>query len=244
MDTDRALGMKTPRMFVGAAVASGLLLGLAGLPQAGRSQAAAADDATFFESKVRPLLIENCFSCHGEKNPMGGLRLDSRAAILKGGADGPAIVPGVPEASALIKAVRYDGSLKMPPAGRLSAGQIATLTAWVKRGAVWPLDRPATAATASSVPYVIPEAKRNFWSFRPIRKPPLPKVKLAAWVKTPIDAFILARLEQKGLTPAPPADRRTLIRRATYDLTGLPPTPAEIDAFLVDKSPNAFAKVV
>jgi mono/diheme cytochrome c family protein len=205
------------------------------------SAPASSDTADLFERKVRPLLLEKCVSCHGDSLQSGGLRLDSAAALGKGGGRGKTVVAGDAAHSLLIRAVRYEGALKMPPTGKLSDAEIADLTAWVNSGAVWPQVKPAAPATAA---YVITPAQRSFWCFQPVRNSSVPVVKNRAWVKSPIDAFILAGLEKKGLTPAPPADRRTLIRRATFDLTGLPPTPEEVESFAQDKSPNAFAKVV
>jgi mono/diheme cytochrome c family protein len=201
--------------------------------------------AEFFEKAVRPVLADNCFDCHGPRKQKGGLRLDSRAALLSGGDSGPAVVPGKPDKSLLITAVHYDDNPRMPPRNKLKPEQIAALTDWVKQGAPWPaaaveIRPPAPAGRAIQ----ISEKDRNFWSFRPVSDPPLPRVKDAAWPKTSIDHFVLARLEAAGLRPAPPADKRTLLRRATFDLTGLPPTPEEIDAFLADDSPRAFERVV
>jgi mono/diheme cytochrome c family protein len=200
----------------------------------------------FFEKKVRPVLADQCFKCHGPDKQKGGLRLDSRAALLVGGDSGPAIVPGKPEASLLVKAVAHAEDVsQMPPKGKLAAEQVAALTAWIKDGAAW----PETAAAAIR-PVVtdrglqVTDKDRQFWSFRPVADPPLPVVRNASWCKTPIDRFVLARLEEKGLQPAAAADKRTLIRRVTFDLIGLPPTPAEIDAFMADNSSGAFAKVV
>jgi cytochrome c553 len=197
------------------------------------------EQAAFFESKIRPLLLESCISCHGKDAEMGGLRLDSRAALLKGGNGGPAVKPCDPEHSLLITAVHQTGALKMPQGGKLKPDQIAVLEEWVKMGAPWP-EGAAAVATASK-----PEAWRTFWSLQPVRTAPaLPKVKNKAWIRNPVDAFVLAKLETKGLTPAAPADRRTLLRRITFDLTGLPPTTAEVEAYLTDKSPDAYEKVV
>lgn len=195
---------------------------------------------TFFETNVRPLLFEKCFTCHGDKQQQGGLRLDTAEGLHKGAVSGPVVIAGNSDKSTLIQVIRYQGNVKMPPAGKLPDAQIAALTEWVKQGAVWPTST-ATPAIDDKTKW---ERARQFWSFRPVKKSVPPAVKNAAWVKTPIDAFILAKLEAKGLKPAPPADKRTLIRRATFDLSGLPPTPEEIKAFLDDKSPNAFAKVV
>jgi mono/diheme cytochrome c family protein len=198
--------------------------------------------AEFFESKVRPVLFEKCFGCHGPKQQSGGLRLDSPASLRKGGKSGPVLVPGDAEKSALVRAIRYDGVLKMPPTGKLKPEEIAALTAWIQMGAPWPAAAPAAPTTDGE--YVLSDAQKRFWSFRPIKKPATPKVRDTTWIKTPIDAFILSKLEAKGLKPSPPADRRTLLRRATFDLTGLPPMPQEVDAFLADRAPDAFARVV
>ncbi len=182
----------------------------------------------FFEKKVRPVLIDRCFSCHsaGAKKVKGGLLLDTREATLKGGETGPAIVPGHPEKSLLVKAVRYaNENLQMPPKEKLSDEEIAALEEWVKRGA----PDPRTAAPPKK-PAIDPRA---FWSFQ------APKDRPGS-----IDDFVRAKLAEKGLKPSPPADKRTLLRRATFDLTGLPPTADETDAFLADGSPEAFAKIV
>ena len=208
---------------------------------ASRSQA--AESADFFESLIRPVLTRSCFACH-TASKLGGLRLDSRTDLLKGGASGPAIVPGDPDRSLLIQAVRRTHEkLKMPPQGRLAEKEIANLVEWVRAGAVWP-ETPRVSAPPSEGKYVITLAQRAFWSFQPVRKPNLPPVRDAAWGKSPLDRLVLAKLEQQKLRPTPPADKRTLIRRATIDLTGLPPTPEEVRAFLADSAPNAFEKVV
>jgi uncharacterized protein DUF1553/uncharacterized protein DUF1549/cytochrome c len=199
----------------------------------------------FFEKKIRPALAENCYACHSEKSkkPQGGLLLDSIDAMLKGGASGqPAVVPGDPEKSLLIKAIRHtDAKLQMPMGGKLPDQVIKDFEAWVKMGA--PAPRGSAAVASNQPAYDFNEA-RKFWSFRPLEDHQPPKVKNAAWVKSPIDRFILAKLEEKGLKPVADVDKRALIRRATFDLTGLPPTPDEVEAFLKDTSPNAFEKVV
>ncbi len=202
--------------------------------------------AEFFETHVRPLLVQKCYACHNDKMQMGNLRLDSLEAILKGGNRGAALIPGNDAKSLLLSAVHYDTSLKMPPAGKLKADEIAILTNWVKMGAPWPGAKVSEADRLAALKgeFVIPESKRRFWSFVPVKKPALPKVTLAAWIKTPVDRFVLAKLDAKALKPAPPADKTTLLRRVTFDLTGLPPTPDETAAFLADKSPNAYTKVV
>jgi hypothetical protein len=165
---------------------------------------------------------------------MAGLNLSTSTALFKGRDTGPVVIAGDPEHSLLIRAVSYTGAIKMPPTGKLPAQQIADLTAWVKMGAPWPKEESAQSGPA----------RPDFWSFRPVRDYPPPKVRNQEWVRSPIDAFILAKLEEKGLTPAPPADKLTLLRRATFDLTGLPPTEEEIRDFLADTSPQAFPKVV
>jgi cytochrome c553 len=192
-----------------------------------------------FEREVRPLLANRCWKCHGPDKQQGDLRLDSAAALKKGGSSGAVVQPGKPEESLLIHAVRHQGDVKMPPKQKLNEQEIAALTAWVKAGAVW----PGTTGSAVEGGRFTAEQKA-FWAFQPVREPPTPVVKRTDWVATPIDAFILARLEDKGLAPAPRADRRTWIRRVTFDLLGLPPTPQEINAFLADTTPDAYAKVV
>ncbi len=197
----------------------------------------------FFEKQIRPLFVDNCYKCHSAQSEKvkGGLQLDTAENLLKGGETGPAIIPGQPEKSLLIKAVRYaDENLQMPPKGKkLSAEQIASLEAWIKMGAPDPRVQSSKSKVQS-----LPNSAKSHWAFQPIKNSPVPKVKNKAWAKTPIDNFILAKLEEKKIKPAPPADKRTLLRRATFDLTGLPPTQEEVENFLNDKSLDAFAKVV
>ncbi len=208
---------------------------------------APADSAgvEFFEKKIRPIFVESCYKCHSSEaeKVKGDLLLDSREGLLKGGETGPALVPGDPGKSLLIKAVRYtDENLQMPPKNKkLSAEQISDLEAWIKMGA--PDPRVATM-TKAGPPLSDPKKVSSHWAFQPIQNPPVPEVKNKRWAQTPVDAFILARLEQKKIKPSPMADRRTLIRRATFDLTGLPPTPEEVEAFVSDKSSGAFVAVV
>ena len=197
----------------------------------------------FFESRIRPLLAEKCYACH-TASKLGELRLDSREAMLKGGKSGAALVPGKAEASLLYRAVvRADEKLKMPMAGeRLSAGQVADLRQWIDSGAAWPAAlSPAKPAKAG---FSISAEQRAFWSFQPLRKTILPPLRDEHWAKSPVDRFVLAKLEEKNLKPAPPADKRVLLRRAHYDLTGLPPTPEQVEAFVADSSRGAFSKVV
>jgi hypothetical protein len=201
-----------------------------------------SDAEQFFESKVRPILANNCYACHtGAKS--GGLQLDSRERILQGGKSGPAIVVGKPEQSLLVQAVNHSHSrLKMPPGDKLEDTEIADLAKWVSEGAVWP--QSSTPVATAGPGYQITPQQQGFWSFQPVKDPRPPKARVPAWSRDSIDVFILAKLDEKKLVPSPRASKLTLIRRATYDLTGLPPTPQEIDAFLVDRSPDAFSKVV
>ncbi len=195
----------------------------------------------FFETKIRPLFIKNCSECHTNK-ATSGLRVDSRESLLKGGDSGlAAVVPGSPEKSFLIQAVQQTGTVKMPKGGKLAPEEVENLIEWVKMGAPWP---KARQIVASGSQYKISPEQRSFWSFQPLKADSVPVVKDKRWAKTTIDKFVLAKLESQGIQPAPAADRRTLVRRATFDLTGLPPTPEEIEAFEKDKSSKAFEKVV
>ncbi|HEX3720821.1 MAG TPA: PSD1 and planctomycete cytochrome C domain-containing protein [Verrucomicrobiae bacterium] len=207
------------------------------------SHAAPSQTGTdFFENKIRPILVDNCYKCHSSKAEKlkGNLSVEFRESLLKGGENGPAIVPGDPDKSLLIKAVRYiDTDLQMPPHDKkLRDDQIANLVAWVKMGA----PDPRTVGGMASQNWG--KNRRQHWAFLPIKKVAIPEVTDTNWVANPVDAFVLAKLQENGMKPSPPADKRTLIRRATYDLTGLPPTPEEVQAFVEDKSPDAFAKVV
>jgi mono/diheme cytochrome c family protein len=202
--------------------------------------------AAFFETRIRPLLADNCFKCHTGNKPKGKLRLDSRAGLLQGGERGPALVPGRPDQSLLLRAVRQsDDDLKMPPSKKLPRRQIEDLEAWIKGGAHWPAsdhDRPiATSVQAEFHPSA---EDRNYWAFRPIQRPPVPSIRHGEYPANPIDAFLLARLEARGLRPNPPAGRRELIRRAYFDLIGLPPAPEEIAAFAKDMRPDAWDRLI
>jgi mono/diheme cytochrome c family protein/cytochrome c553 len=204
----------------------------------------AAEPAEHFANKVRPLLEKNCWACHTQ-TALGGLRLDSGEAVLKGGKSGPAVVPHKPAESLLIQAVTHKHErLKMPPTGKLSDADIAVLTEWIEQGGFWPADAKAPATPKTATEYRVTPEHRAFWSFQPVRRPELPAVRNAAWAKGAVDRFILAALEAKGIETSPAADRRTLIRRATFDLTGLPPAADDVEAFLRDSSPDAFAKVI
>jgi mono/diheme cytochrome c family protein len=207
---------------------------------------AVADDAeSYFARHVRPILARHCQACHGPQTQESDLRLDRAGDLLSGGVSGPAVVPGHPERSLLISAVRQASpELQMPPDGRLSDAEIATVVRWVEMGTPHAGGDTTSATEQDQEAPSKRDAGRGHWAFQAPVSPPLPPVRNGAWVENFIDRFVLARLEQEGLSPARPADRRTLIRRATFDLTGLPPTLAQIEAFLADRSPQAFANVV
>jgi cytochrome c553 len=198
----------------------------------------------FFEQHIRPLLVARCYQCHSAdaKEIEGSLRLDSRQGWSSGGDSGPSIVPGDPDKSLIMRAVRYaDSDLQMPPKSKLPAGEIELLAKWISLGAPDPRDG---AAAKRDVKPIDVQAGKSFWAFQPPTRPAVPAVKDTAWVRSDVDRFILAALEDKGIRPAAPADRRVLIRRVYFDLIGLPPTPEQVDAFVVDPSPESLAKVV
>ncbi len=202
-----------------------------------RAAAPAPDD--LFERKIRPLLIEKCYSCHSAqaKKLRGELFLDTKDGVLHGGKDGPILTPGDPEHSRLIEAIRWtNDDLKMPPKERLTPAQVADLVEWVKQGAPDPRTGPSKPM-ASGID--LAEA-RKAWAYHPPQVHPLPMVKRAEWCRSPMDRFILAKLEERGLSPAPPAPRRQLIRRAYFDVIGLPPSPEQVEAFVNDASPDAL----
>lgn len=200
-----------------------------------------ANGIEFFETKVRPVLAEQCYACHSGKSgkAFGGLKLDSTAALRKGGDRGPLFQADKPAASLLLKAVHHDG-LKMPPAGKLPAAQLAVLERWVGMGAPLPEPKPGVSVQDG---IDIPAGKRH-WAFQPVSVLAAPRVSKPTWPKRKIDAFVLQKLDAAGLPPSPEADRRTLLRRVSLDLTGLPPTYAEVQAFLADRSANAYERVV
>jgi len=195
----------------------------------------------FFEKHVRPVLAERCYKCHGPEKQEGGLRVDSRAALIAGGDTGPAIVPGKPEEGYLLGAIRYGDLYQMPPDGKLPAEQVAAIERWVRDGAVWPGD--AGGAVARPKTFDLAE-RATHWSFQPLRPQQPPAVKNTAWPADGIDRFILARLEAAGLEPAPPTQRATWLRRVSFAITGLPPTPEEVAAFEADQSPDARQRAV
>ena len=197
----------------------------------------------FFEKEIRPLLADRCYECHSAQTatPFAGLRLDRREDLIKGGVSGPAVVPGKPEESPLILRIQGRPAL-MPPTGALSDAQIQSLIEWVKMGAPW--TDLAEASQAPTDGFDLEARKRSHWAWHPVRSVPPPAVADTNWPLHPMDRFILARLEQEGLEPAPAADRHTLIRRLSYDLRGLPPLPGEVQAFLADSSPRAYENLV
>ncbi len=208
-----------------------------------------AKDAEFFEQQIRPLLVSHCLECHGDRKQEAKLRLDSREALLAGGESGPALVPGDAEKSLLISALHYKAdAVQMPPKGKLDGEKIDKLTRWVKSGAVWPVVsktaiRPETTAGDKRESKIRPQ-DREFWSFRPVVKTIPPDTTLATFARDALDAFILKKLSDQNLSPAPPADKRQLIRRVTFDLTGLPPTTDELQDYLNDQSPDAYERLI
>ncbi|MFN0021668.1 MAG: DUF1553 domain-containing protein [Pirellulaceae bacterium] len=197
----------------------------------------------FFERKIRPLLAANCFSCHG-KEKKGGLSLESRAGMLAGGDGGTVVALGKPDDSRLLKAVKYaDEELQMPPSAKLGEQDIALLKEWIERGAPWP-ETKGTAAGFIRTSGAVTAEDRQFWSFQPVKPQQQPIVKDATWLRQPLDSFVFAALEAEKLQPAKEADKRTLLRRATFDLTGLPPTPEEVNSFLADVSPDAYERLI
>ncbi len=220
--------------------------------------AGAQSPTDFFETRVRPVLAANCYACHTGLQE-GGLRVDSRPALMQGGGSGPAIVPGDPDGSLLVRAVRHQIEGREMPLGAEPLGprEVEGLVEWIRMGAPWPeavaVATPAASAAGEGpdpgAPVIIPRrvvtaAERGFWSFQPLAAPAVPRPARTDWARTDVDRFVLAKMEEKGLAPLGLADRRQLIRRATFGLTGLPPTPAEIEAFVDDTAPDAFERVV
>jgi mono/diheme cytochrome c family protein len=202
---------------------------------------AADTPMAFFEKEVRPLLIQQCYECHGAKKQKGSLRVDHISHLLKGGSTGAALVIGKPEESLLIEAVRYhNDELQMPPKEKLTEKQIATLEQWVKLGAPWPEGEGQREKVDE---FGFTEEDHKFWSFQPLKKPTPPVVK-SAWAKTSIDQFIAAKHEELGLKPAPQADRQELVRRLYFTLHGLPPTKEQAERFLSNSDPQAYEKLV
>lgn len=226
------------RLIVLTLLATGLLAGFAGADE--------ASDATFFEGKIRPLLIAKCHECHAGEKAKAGLRLDSREALLAGGESGAAAVVGKPDESLLIDVIGYRNVVQMPPKSKLPEADIAALTEWVRRGLPWPNSKPTSpvVSPASSGTADFSDEQKSFWAFQPVKRHERPPVKTTSWARSPIDHFILASLGHSGLAPARQADRRALVRRVTLNLTGLLPTPEEVTEFLADASPDAYERLI
>ncbi len=202
------------------------------------SSSTRASDDEFFETKIRPLLVNRCYECHSEKKQQGDVRFDQKSAVFDAGL----VVPSKPEESRLLQVIAHDpADTQMPPKAKLPAEEIALLTEWVKRGAAWPDDAKPQASSAGAASE---EASKTHWAFQPIGLPAPPVVKNVDRVQSPIDRFVIAKLEEKELSLSPQVDRRTLLRRVTFDLVGIPPTPEDVAAFEADTSPNAYAKVI
>lgn len=207
------------------------------LTPVGLAPQVASAQEQYFETRVRPLLVSKCFGCHAGKQA-GGLRLDSRTAVLKGGSEGLVVDVGHPENSLLLKAVHYtDKSLQMPPSGQLDPADVAILEQWVRDGVAWPAGLP-TVETSS-----VTDKDRTWWAYQKPVPPAIPQTN-SRWVYNDVDRFVLAKLDEMHLPTVHDADKRTMIRRVTYDLTGLPPTSQEVAAYLSDKSPDAYPKLV
>lgn len=222
-----------------------LLVGATGVRCATADEAAIADDE-FFEKQIRPLLAQHCLKCHGDGKQEGGLQFISRESLLRGGETGAAVVPGKPDESLLIRAVEYLNEPLMPPDGKLAATDIAKLKRWVQNGASWPASSAPSGSHKGTTRsgFAVTPKQRTWWSFQPPRKSTPPAVQRAEWPISEIDHFVLAELETRGMSPATPADRRAWLRRATFDLTGLPPTPEAIDAFVADNAEDAHRQVI
>ena len=211
-----------------------------GSPDTSQPRSPATTTVDFFETRIRPVIAKNCYGCHGPDQQQSSLRVDSREALLKGGKQGPSIVPGEPGKSLLVKAIRHDG-LSMPIGSRLKDAEVAAIEDWIRKDAPWPVV-DVTKTTSRKDRYA--QLAREHWAFQPVRKPPVPAVRNSSWAKSDLDRFILARLQQSGLSPAKPADKRILMRRLSYILTGLPPTAEELDRFAADTDPDAYVRLV
>ncbi|MEX2174908.1 MAG: PSD1 and planctomycete cytochrome C domain-containing protein [Pirellulaceae bacterium] len=239
--------MRVPFQFLQQACRMALLAlcavaGTAKAAEPAQTPAFTAEQLAFFEREVKPILKANCFNCHGaEKKVQSELYLTSREGVLKGGENGEIVSLESPGEGSLLEAINYQ-SYEMPPKGKLPQAQIAVLTEWVKMGLPWPEGEKGNLVQHG--PPVVDEAARNFWSFKPVTRPAIPPVKNQGWVKNPIDAFILAKLEEKRLAAPQEADKATLLRRVYYSVTGLPPSPDEVQTFVADESADAYEKVV
>ncbi|QDV50417.1 PSD1 and planctomycete cytochrome C domain-containing protein [Gimesia fumaroli] len=239
--------MKSP-LVSGMCLLSVLVLFVISVPDfvnAANNKKLPAEQVEFFEKEIRPVLVKRCYACHGAKKQEASLRLDSHAWMMKGSDTGAAVVPGDPLKSRIIQVIQYhDDDSQMPPEGKMPPVEIAALTRWVKMGTPWPFSEKDAKAVPANGAYDFETLSQNHWSFRPVTKPELPKVKNQERVNSFVDHFVLSRLEEKGLSLSPPVDRRKLIRRATVDLIGVPPTYEEVEAFVNDTAPDAYEKLI
>ena len=210
---------------------------------AGETSKATPEQLQFFETKVRPILVAHCHKCHSGKEPKGDLGLDSRGGLLAGGESGDVVVPGQPEKSLLVEAINRT-SIEMPPDKKLADADIATLTEWVKIGAPWPEGPGSNGPSLSKSRGKITDEDRAYWAFQPVRKTAAPEIEKDGWSRGSIDHFVLAKMIPEGLQPAAEADKATLIRRVTFDLLGLPPSPEEVAAFVNDNGPDAYERLI
>ncbi len=233
---------RTSRWSLPCLICLGLLVASVGRSEDTAGSADAKHE--FFEKQVRPILVARCFECHagGDKTPKGGLRVDSRDALLTGGDTGPAVTLDQPSTSLLLSAINYGDLYQMPPKSKLPANEIAVLSKWVETGLTWPKESSSSAATVK--PFDLTARATEHWCWQPLQPSPPPVVKDAAWPVSTVDRFILEKLEAKAIHPAPPADKRALLRRIYFDLVGLPPTPDEVEKFVQDQRPRAFEDVV
>ena len=234
------LMMTFTKSWKSTAVLAGVLTTAATILTSSASESDKAANLRFFEQNIRPLLAKHCYECHGSEKQKGDLRLDSRAGVLVGGGNGPAVAPGKPDESLLMLAVSHtDEELKMPPKKPLAERDINLLAKWIASGAPWP-GAKGKAGDLSKVT----EEDRQWWSFQPIKKAEVPRIKGDSWSRNEIDRYLLAKLKAEGLSPAKPAEKRQLVRRVYFDLTGLPPSPQDLAAFLADKSEDAYQKLI
>ena len=229
--------------FTRSCVAAGLVVWGCGAFHVPRLGAATEEDLAFFETKIRPLLVEHCYQCHSGNAKMleGGLRVDSRTRLLKGGDSGPAIVPGDPDKSLLARAIRYQAA-EMPPDGKLGTEQIRMVERWIRIGAPWPVETGQSDSRPARI-WNWDQLRTAHWAWQPIQEPELPAEDDKFWAQTPLDRFVLARRRQAAIASAPPAERRVLLRRIYFDLIGLPPPPTEVDTFVASLEPDAVARI-
>ncbi len=236
-------------LFAAAAIPSTAADAPKDAPKADATPSFTPEQVAFYDKEVKPILVQHCMKCHGaEPKVKGGLNLATRKAVLAGGDSGAVFDPKDPAASLLLKAIEYkDESYRMPPKGKLADKDIAVLTRWVKGGLPYPADTLDAAVTQAAPKHkggVVTEEAKRYWAYQPMKRSDVPQVKDSGWVRTPIDAFVLAKLESKGLKPVRPAEKVALVRRAYYDLWGLPPTPEQVDEFVSDAAPDAWEKLV